>query len=264
MTRLSSNSKSSEANVLEVVEMAEASNSSEVSVVETTTMPPLVETSVSGSAAGVIASTVTMPRPKGATTSFGAKRSSRPTTSSLPGGERWAVGTVDLSGEWELIVNESFKNEYDEYLKRLGQPSIVRSIALNIIGITTEFTKQTDEGRTLLIRGTNARGVWERSLTASGADAQSEEYKRLYVRTTTADDEEAQSESWWQDGGTVHHSWMRGIQKYGGGDFESRRYLEENGNVLVCESVFHPTGVIGNREHARLTWKFLRKGAARK
>ena len=33
-----------------------------------------------------------------------------------------------------------------------------------------------------------------------------------------------------------------GGEKYGGGDFENKRYLTDNGNILVCESTFHPMG----------------------
>jgi hypothetical protein len=72
-----------------------------------------------------------------------------------------------------------------------------------------------------------------------------------------------------------HHSWLRGVTKYGGGDFESIRYLEQqpsyskkggvndgnqyplSSNVLVCHSIFHPT-TTQFRETARVTWRFGR------
>jgi hypothetical protein len=177
-----------------------------------------------------------------------------------PQGDRWATATSDLSGDWVLMATDEFKQGYDGYLKRLGQPLIVRGIALGIIGLTSEITKQTDEGRTLSIRGTNARGVWERSLISSGADGSNKDYEAVGLKVVTADGEAVQAEAWWEEKGTVHCSWMRGVSKYGGGDFESRRYLENDGKVLVCETIFHPQDV--KREKAQVIWKFLRKGAS--
>jgi len=157
-----------------------------------------------------------------------------------------AAPGVDLSGDWTILVSDEFKAEYDEYLKQLGQPMLVRSIALGIIGMTTEYTLQTNEGRELLIRGTNARGVWERSLTANN-------------RITTADAELVEATSWWEDDGVAHRSWLKGVTKYGGGDFESKRYLDpQNKNVLVTESTFHPADP--SRGPVKVTWRFLRKG----
>lgn len=173
---------------------------------------------------------------------------------------RWAIATIDLSGDWVLIASDEFKQEYDAYLQLLGQPLIVRGIALGIIGLTTEVTEQMDEGRTLFIRGINARGVWERSLIASGPDGTSSSEYEPKVRTVvTADAESVEAEAWWEDHGRSHISWMRGVSKYGGGDFESKRYLEANGKVLVCESAFHPQDKA--RQEVRLTWKFARRGA---
>jgi len=167
-------------------------------------------------------------------------------------GTRSAASSVDLSGDWAMIDSEEFKQEYDEYLRRLGQPIIVRGIALGIIGLTTESTEQRDQGRELFIRGTNARGVWERTLCSSTAE------EPLEIDVVTADAEIVKAEAWWEDDGKVHVSWMRGVSKYGGGDFASRRFLEQGGKVLVCETVFHPNDV--TREKAKVTWKFLRKG----
>ena len=160
-----------------------------------------------------------------------------------------AAQTVDLSGDWTILVSEEFKTEYDEYLKQLGQPMLVRSIALGIISRTTEFTQQTNNGRDLFIRGTNARGVWERTLVADPTTS---------TIITTADAEPVQATAWWTTEGTVHHSWLRGVTKYGGGDFESKRYLEQNGKVLVTESTFHPADT--SRRSANVTWRFLRIG----
>jgi hypothetical protein len=58
--------------------------------------------------------------------------------------ERWAVSAanVDLSGEWSLIVNEAFVQEYDVYLKQLGIGKFIRKVACSVIGRTTETVKQ--------------------------------------------------------------------------------------------------------------------------
>lgn len=158
--------------------------------------------------------------------------------------------STDLSGKWQLVVSEDFKTNYDDYLHRLGQPSIVRSVALSIIGMTSEETVQSDEGRELKIRGRNMRGNWERVLKASPGD------RPLVIPIITADNETVQSECWWEDNGSVHRSWLHGVQKYGGGNFESRRYLEDEGQTLMCESTFHPLDQ--SKEKASVVWKFKR------
>jgi hypothetical protein len=136
----------------------------------------------------------------------------------------------------------------------------VRSVAVSIVGLTTEETVQSEQGRELLIRGRNVRGLWERTLTASGADKGSDEYTPLKTSIITADAEQVEAEAWWEDNGTVHRSWLRGVTKYGGGEFESKRYLEDDGNVLVCESIFHPTDP--SREKAQVIWRFRRQEVA--
>jgi hypothetical protein len=75
----------------------------------------------------------------------------------------------------------------------------------------------------------------------------------------TADDEAVEVASWWEENGTVHKSWVVGGKKYGGGDFENKRYLTDDGNILVCESIFHPNEA--GREKAAVTWRFLKEGA---
>jgi hypothetical protein len=166
-----------------------------------------------------------------------------------------AAPDVDLSGQWKLIVTDDFKEEYDKYLTLLGQPFLVRSVALGIIGMTTEETIQTEQGRSLEIKGRNVRGVWDRTLIASGEDQDA----GIPVSTSivTADGETVEAEAWWEDQGRVHRSWLRGVKKYGGGAFESKRYLEESGNVYVCESIFHPEDAA--REKARVTWRFQKE-----
>lgn len=177
-----------------------------------------------------------------------------------PTGQRWAVSSpdVDLTGKWKMVATDQFKIDYNAYLKNLGQPSLVRSVAVSIVELTTEEIAQADEGRKVTIKGINLRGVWDRTLIASGSDYSShhdpDEDEHLRVPLVTADKEEVQSEAWWENNGTVHVSWLRGVKKYGGGDFESRRFLE-NGN-LICESVFHPNAV--DKEKAAIRWVFER------
>jgi len=181
----------------------------------------------------------------------------------LPKGEKWAVAApnVDLTGKWKIIVSDAFKNEYDGYLKNLGQPSLVRSVAVSIVEMTTEEVIQSDNGRALCIKGKNLRGIWERTLIASGSDVNThlgEDIEHTKVPLVTADKENVVAESWWEKNGTVHRSWLRGVRKYGGGDFESRRFLTNDGNRLVCESEFHPQG--GEKDKAVITWTFERIG----
>lgn len=181
-----------------------------------------------------------------------------------------AHANVDLTGNWTLIVDNSFNVQYDEYLRKLGQPMLVRTVALTAIGSTKEETAQTDGGARLFIRGTNARGSWERTLEASeqiiedgelgngGQPKHAVEGHELKPMTT-ADGEDVEVAAWWESNGKVHHSWVVGGKKYGGGDFENKRYLTDNGNILVCESTFHPEEE--GRDDAKVTWRFLREGA---
>lgn len=184
---------------------------------------------------------------------------SKSQTQTKPNGDRWAISAphIDLSGNWKIVVDEKFKEEYDLYLKNLGQPSLVRSIAVSIVEMTTEEVVQGDGGRSLLIKGRNLRGVWDRTLFASGSDYDSDfdvgSQDHDQIDLITADNEKVKAEAWWEENGTVHRSYLRGLKKYGGGDFESRRYLEDGGNIFICESVFHPKD---GKEQALVTWKF--------
>lgn len=182
--------------------------------------------------------------------------------------ERWAMSapTVDLSGEWTLIADDAFKTEYDAYLKQLGFSGITRRVACSLIARTTEITKQSENGRGLYLKGTNPKGAWERTLTSSGYPdfethserKEGEDYSHAKTSIKTADSEDVDAEAWWEERGTKHRSWLRGGKKYGGGDFESVRYLQEgsDGSVLVCESFFHPKG--DSKKKALVTWRFQR------
>jgi hypothetical protein len=178
-------------------------------------------------------------------------------------GNRWAIASscTNLSGDWILIVTDDFRTQYDNYLVGLGQPRLVRSVALNIIAQTTEKIIQTDNGRSLQIVGRNIRGTWSRTLVASGTDLDHDEFIPFQISITSADSESVEAESWWEQNGTVHVSWMRGVTKYGGGSFESRRYLEDDAQIYACESVFHPRDT--SKQSNMITWRFRRQAASR-
>eukprot|EP00533_Pseudo-nitzschia_delicatissima_P004010 CAMPEP_0116095572 /NCGR_PEP_ID=MMETSP0327-20121206/9734_1 /TAXON_ID=44447 /ORGANISM="Pseudo-nitzschia delicatissima, Strain B596" /LENGTH=451 /DNA_ID=CAMNT_0003587247 /DNA_START=290 /DNA_END=1642 /DNA_ORIENTATION=+ len=179
----------------------------------------------------------------------------------MPSGDRWATATpgVDLSGKWELIVTDDFKVEYDKYLAGLGQPKIVRSVALSgpVIGQTMEELIQIDGGKSLLIRGKNIRGTWDRTLVASGSTTRSPDFEPLITPIPTVDQEIVQCEAWWEDQGKSHVSWMRGVTMYTGGSFYSKRYMEEKENendedVYVSEGFFEFDDP--KKERNELTW----------
>ena len=185
-----------------------------------------------------------------------------------PDHERWAVAapTVDLSGDWTIVADDRFRKQYNAYLANLGFGYILRNVALTVIGSTTEHTRQSRGGRHLLVRGKNPRGVWERTLVASGYpdfDTHSDLTERVHyqhkkITVETADAEAVEAEAWWEEGGTVHRSWLRGGRRYGGGDFESYRYLEEgsDGQILVCRSIFHPNDK--SKPRAEVLWRYRR------
>lgn len=118
--------------------------------------------------------------------------------------ERWAMSApnVDLSGEWTLIADDTFKSEYDGYLKKLGFSGITRKVACSLIARTTELTKQSDNGRELFLKGTNPKGAWERTLTASGYPdfethperKEGEDYSHMKTSIKTADSEDVDAE----------------------------------------------------------------------
>jgi hypothetical protein len=179
-----------------------------------------------------------------------------------PVGNRWAIACslTNLTGDWELIVTDDFRKQYDNYLLGLGQAGLVRSVALGIVAQTTEKVVQTDQGRSLQIVGRNIRGTWSRILVASGTDLDHDVYLPQLVPITSADSEPVETESWWENNGTVHVSWMRGVTKYGGGSFESRRYLDGEGQEYVCDSAFHPTET--SKQPNKITWRFRRQQAS--
>lgn len=120
------------------------------------------------------------------------------------GHERWAESAahIDLSGQWTLIADETFKAEYDMYLKQLGFNGITRRVACGVIARTTEITKQSDNGRELYLKGINPKGAWERTLTASGFPdfethperRDGEDFSHVKTLIKTADSEDVDAE----------------------------------------------------------------------
>jgi len=190
----------------------------------------------------------------------GSVKNDEHASSNLPKGERWGIAAtgVDLTGKWKIIVTDDFKVKYDKYLLNLGQPALVRKVAVSIVEMTIENITQLDNGRELYIKGKNLRGIWERSLIASGSDNKNTFTGKEHLKTeiVTADSENLMAEAWWDRNGSVHNSWIRDTKKYGGGDFESKRYLVDDGNILMCESKFHPNKP--GQEMAEIAWKFDR------
>lgn len=97
----------------------------------------------------------------------------------VPEGERWAVAArgVDFSGKWQLRADDKFKEDYDRYLATLGQPLLVRTVAVGLLGRTKEEIMMSESGKSLLIRGENARGIWERKLISSGTEVGKPEFE---------------------------------------------------------------------------------------
>ncbi|GMH70195.1 hypothetical protein TL16_g05347 [Triparma laevis f. inornata] len=150
-----------------------------------------------------------------------------------------------FSGAWKLIASEEFKKQYDAYLNNLGQPKLVRGVALSLVQFTSEVTEHDVESGGLRVTGKNPKGVWDRVLELTGEDASG-------VPVLTADSETVDAISYWE--GETHVSVLKGSKKYGGGDFSSRRSME--GEVYVCESVFIPNDF--SQPKAEITWKFER------
>ena len=174
--------------------------------------------------------------------------------------QRWAQSApnVDLSGSWTLIADDAFKKEYDTYLSDLGFNRITRGVACSLISRTTEITKQSNNGRELYLKGTNPKGAWERTLIASGfpdfeTKSNQTDYSHMKASIKSAESEDVEAEAWWECRGTKHRSMLCGGKK---GNFESLRYVDDSGDVLVCESILHPKDK--SKKKARVTWRFQR------
>lgn len=141
-------------------------------------------------------------------------------------------------------MTPEFREEYEKYLQGLGQPPLVVKVALTLVTFTTEETLHTISTGDLQVTGRNPRGVWDRVLECTGETGESFDVK-------TADNEVVKARSWWD--GRIHNSCLIGTKKYGGGDFRSKRYIDDDG-YYVCESTFEPSKE--GRAKANITWKF--------
>ena len=161
------------------------------------------------------------------------------------------------------------------------------NVALSLVGFTTEETAHDVETGALRVIGRNPRGNWDRVLEFTGEDSKGVDVKTadseiVKVREEMGSETGAegrtlllvtpiivahrrpphlhpppppfppQAPSWWSDS-NVHNSWLRDTTKYGGGDFSSRRYVDDSG-CYVCESTFHPKKE--GKEKASIMWKF--------
>lgn len=180
-------------------------------------------------------------------------------TITIPRGLRWAISnsSVDLSGSWVLAVSPEWKDEYDLYLQSLGINMFVRKIALSVIHRTKEETIQIENGLELKIISVNPKGKWERTLISSGSSLENDEYEPLVHQIKNANGDDCEAESWWEDQGKVHHSWMRGGPS---GDYQSIRYLENNGNFYICESYFYKrkSDLVSSKPTGKVVWRFER------
>jgi len=179
----------------------------------------------------------------------------------FPSGDRWAIcdPTIDLTGSYALAVDDQFYKEYEEYLTGLGIGYFVRKVALQVISQTAEIIEQSKDGKDMRIIGRNPKGEWDRTFVSSGSDYAlnvGEDFVHDLMEMTLANGEDVTGESWWEEKGTVHRSFLRGGgASYGGGDFESKRYFDEN-NAYICESFFHPQD--GHKKTISVTWKFVK------
>eukprot|EP00518_Triparma_eleuthera_P012805 CAMPEP_0182487502 /NCGR_PEP_ID=MMETSP1319-20130603/47790_1 /TAXON_ID=172717 /ORGANISM="Bolidomonas pacifica, Strain RCC208" /LENGTH=331 /DNA_ID=CAMNT_0024689625 /DNA_START=641 /DNA_END=1633 /DNA_ORIENTATION=- len=148
------------------------------------------------------------------------------TSSALP-----RPSTQTLTGKWKLASTPGFKDAYDKYLSDLGQPSVVRTVALGLVSFTKEETTHDVGSGSLRVVGRNPKGTWDRTLELTGEGSEG-------VEVPTADSETVMAASHWD--GDVHVSVLKDTKKYGGGDFRSRRYMD--GEEYVCDTVFEKKG----------------------
>lgn len=165
-----------------------------------------------------------------------------------------AASHVDLSGTWRPIVTPEFKQEYDQYLQNCSQSFMFRKVIVNGIALQKEIIHQLHQGKDLQIVASNPAGNWNRTLVASTAD------DPVHVTLQDPDGDTVQVEAWWEDSGRIHKSWLRNKPRLLGGAFETSRYLsEEDPNVLLCDSIFHPSpDAPKGFQYGRVLWKFQR------
>eukprot|EP00980_Cylindrotheca_fusiformis_P028465 scaffold22602_cov154-Cylindrotheca_fusiformis.AAC.5 len=129
---------------------------------------------------------------------------------------------VDFSGIWRPIVNSDFKDRYDDYLKNCSQSFMFRKVIVNGISTQKETFRHLDGGENLQIIASNPVGNWNRTLVAST------ESSPKNVTIKDPDGDKVQVESWWEQDGRVHKSWLREKPRVKGGEFETARYMESD------------------------------------
>lgn len=169
-----------------------------------------------------------------------------------------AASHVDLSGTWRPIATTQFKAEYDQYLQNCTQSYMYRKVIVNGIALQKEIIHQLDNGTNLQIVASNPAGNWDRTLVASTSQ------NPVHVTIKDPDGDTVQVEAWWEDNGRVHKSWLRNKPRLLGGAFETSRYLsEEDPNILLCDSVFHPSSDVAAAskgfKYGRVLWQFRRE-----
>ncbi|KAL3930943.1 MAG: hypothetical protein SGBAC_011538 [Bacillariaceae sp.] len=168
-----------------------------------------------------------------------------------------AASHVDLSGTWRPIVTPQFKVEYDQYLQNCSQSFMFRKVVVNGISLQKETIHQLEDGTDLQIIASNPAGNWNRTLVASSSKDPAN------VTMQDPDGDTVQVEAWWENDGKVHKSWLRNKPRLLGGAFETARYLsEEDPNILMCDSIFHPapdSPPSKGFKYGRVMWQFRRE-----
>lgn len=189
--------------------------------------------------------TMTTVEPENGSSSSSAKTSITITVSN----DRWAMAapSIDFSGKWKPMNTPEFRKEYEQYLEKSGRPWFMRNVGLKCAGSLIEVIDQRDNQ--LEICSVTPVGVYNRTLINSGVtntmkdnndDDDSVEtllaFEPFNVTFNDPDNDIVHVESWWEQDGTIHRSFLRGKSA---GVFESTRYLDKE--YLICESRFHPT-----------------------
>ena len=123
---------------------------------------------------------------------------------------------------------------------------MIRIVAVNIIKLTSERLAVNPGTGDLEIVGVNPRGTWARTFVNS----------KDPEPILTADGYKVLASSRWEKGG-VHYSEYP-TTEYGGGVFESRRFIAEE--LYVCDTKFVREG----RVIAKIRWSFEEKYGKKK
>eukprot|EP00977_Amphora_coffeiformis_P016879 scaffold5357_cov208-Amphora_coffeaeformis.AAC.12 len=204
------------------------------------------------------------------------------TTQESPHPDVATTHAVDLSGTWKPIWTPEFKRAYDRYLQNCGEGLWYRKALLAAMsGLGSyEVYQQTANNTQLSITSVSPVKSWQRVLGTSPhppnekQENEDEKYNKnnndgentydpIISSFRDPDGDMVHVEAWWEKGGTVHASILRGKPLVQGGTFETKRYLESP-NILICESTFHPpsSGTAGGTttkfQEDHVTWRYER------